>query len=172
MADGWSDYLGMFGDIFSLDEEGEHLPGFATGLVGHMDDALVEGAKRYGSPSHPEADRYRHVMGMRSAARDPDVGIAGAWFGGLGHELNNIRKAILGGDITQLGSPSSRLGLMQILENSADDVVNNFWGILSSITHPEDLTDKELFEILDRSNIPPDLRRPDDSAVMIGDKEE
>jgi len=169
--DGWLDYLGMAGDILSLNEEGENLPAFAGRLRDHMDEALHEGGEMYGGPSDPEADRYRHVIGMRNAAMDPEVGIHGAWFGGLGHEFNNIRKAVLGGDISQLGSSASRLGLMQILENSADDVVNNFWGILSSVTNPEALTDDELFKILDRASLPVDIRRPDESAVMIGDKD-
>ena len=166
-GDSWRKYLDLVKNVLTMEEESAFLPSSAKGLKSHMEQALAEGGKKYGDTSDPEADRFRHVMGMRRAAMDPDVGANAAWFGGLGHELNNLRKSILGGDITQLGSPASRLGLMQILENSADDVVNNFWGILSSFTHPESLTEEELLSILERANLPVDLRRPDASAVMI-----
>jgi len=164
---GWGDYLNMAKSIFSLDEESPYLPESLTATRDYMEKSLLEGGEMYGDTASPEADRFRHVMGMRRSAMDPNVGANAAWFGGLGHELNNLRKSILGGDISQLGSPAKRLGLMQILQNSADDVVNNFIGILSSYTNPEELTDDQLQEILSWARLPRDLRRPDESAVMI-----
>ena len=169
MADesGWRKYINAATGVLSLDEDNPYLPSSAKGAKAHMQDALEEGGEMYGDTSSPEADRFRHVVGMRRSAMDPNVGIHAAWFGGLGHELNNLRKSILGGDISQLGSPAKRLGLLQILQNSADDVVNNFVGILSTFTHPEELTDDQLQEILNRARLPRDLRSPDESAVMI-----
>ena len=153
--------------VARLDEDSEYLPRSMSGLKGQMETALSSGADRYGTSKSPESDRYRHVIGMRNAALDPEVGGGMAFLGGLGHEVNNLYKSIAEGDLSQLGTGATRLGIMQILENSSDDVVNNFIGILSAYRNPEELSEDELIELLERATLPRDIRRPDDSAVMV-----
>ena len=171
MAETWTDYLRSLRDMISLDEEGENLPEFAAGTKRYMRSALDEGRGLYGESASPEADRYRHIMGMRRAAMDPEIGGLGAFMSGLGHEANNLRKSLLQGNLEQLGSPASRLGLMQILRNSGDDTINNFLGVLSAYRNQESLTPDAIQELLESGVMPADLRTPDDSVVMIEDEE-
>ena len=167
MADRLSEYRKAIGSVLGLDEDSEYLPESMKLLKSHMEGALQEGGSRYDSVRSPESDQYRHVMGMRRSALDPEVGGIAAFFGGLGHEVNNLSNALIGKDLSQLGTQSSRLGLMQILRNSSDDVVNNFIGVLSAYQNPEELTDEELLLLLESARLPEDIRRPDESAVMI-----
>lgn len=169
MADeGWAEYLRSLQGVAALDEDSvAKRMSFARLLRDHMNSSLAGGEERYGTTVSPESDRYRHLIGMREATLDPEVGGMAAFTGGLGHEVNNLVGALWGGDLKQLGSPSEELGLMQILENSSDDVYNNFIGILSAYIDPETLTEEELMEILSRGTLPPDLRQADASAVMV-----
>ena len=164
---GSGNYIDTLMALIQMDEESQYLPQSSAILREHMQEALEAGKTRFGTTSSPESDRYRHIVGMREAALDPEVGGISALAGGLGHEANNLRKAIMEGDLRQLGSRSSQLGLMQILRNSWDDAYNNWVGISSAYQNPDDLTDADLLSLLDEGLLPADLRTPDPSAVTI-----
>lgn len=150
-----------------LDENSEYLPESLVSLKRNMESALSSGNDRYGVSDSPESDRFRHMIGMRNSALDPEVGPLMALIGGAGHEANNLYGAFVNSDLTQLGTSSSRLSASQILKNSSDDMINNVAGILSAYFSPGDLSEEELEYLLSLGVLPSDMRKPDSSAVMI-----
>lgn len=129
---------------------------WANRLEAIMKEELTSGAERYGGRYEPEADRWRHVSGMRRAALDPGVGGVRAWLGGLGHEMTNLKKGLWDRDMRSQGSPSDRLGIKQVLGNSWTDLLNNTVGVASAYTDPNADTES----IAERGYLPPSLESP------------
>jgi hypothetical protein len=150
--------------LFSEDDEGLS-PGYQL-LKEYMQEALETGASEYGDSTNPEADRYRHIMGMRAAAMDPNVGRLRALLGGAGHEVNNLYDAFLRGKIKNLGTNQGQLSTLQILQNSYDDMYNNLVGIMSVGDEIGDTPMNEyIMELLQRGKVPIDLRVSSDSGI-------
>jgi hypothetical protein len=150
-----------------IDEDNEYLPDSLLSLKKHMEGALAGGKDRYGVSDSPESDRFRHMMGMRNSALDPEVGPLMALIGGAGHEVNNLYGAFVDNDLSQLGTASSRLGAGQIFKNSSDDMLNNLAGILSAYFAPGEPNEEQLEYLLSFGVLPSDLRKPDSSTIMI-----
>tara|TARA_R110002020_G_scaffold215277_1_gene422399 strand:- start:131 stop:619 length:489 start_codon:yes stop_codon:yes gene_type:complete len=147
-------------------EEGEGVsPGYEL-LREYMQEALETGASEYSGATDPEADRYRHIMGMRAAAMDPNVGRLRALLGGAGHEINNLYDAFLRGELKNLGTNQGRLSTSQILQNSYDDMYNNLVGIMSVGDDLGEMPmDEYIMELLQRGRVPIDLRVNSDSGI-------
>jgi len=150
-----------------VNEDNESLPDSLLALKKHMKGALAGGKGRYGVSDSPESDRFRHMVGMRNAALDPEVGPFMALVGGAGHEVNNLYGAFVDNDLSQLGTASSRLGAGQILKNSSDDMLNNLAGILSAYFDRGEPTEEQLEYFLSFGVLPSDLRKPDSSTIMV-----
>ena len=132
-----------------IQENHPWIPSGYVKLRKHMGSALSQGSSRFESdPLGPESDRYRHIMGMREATMDPRVGPIRAFLGGAGHEINNLYGALLRGNIHQLGTDAGRLGIMQVLRNSADDMYNNMIGIASAYKYPQNLSEEGVDNLL------------------------
>lgn len=150
-----------------IDEDNEYLPDSFLALKKHMEGALSGGKDRYGVSDSPESDRFRHMMGMRNSALDPEVGPLMALIGGAGHEVNNLYGAFVDNDLSQLGTASSRLGAGQIFKNSSDDMLNNLAGIMSAYFAPGEPNEEQLEYLLSFGVLPSDLRKSDSSTIMI-----
>lgn len=147
-------------NTYLLPEDDDRIPAGYQLLNMHMQDAIDRSRSQYDDVQSPEADRYRHVMGMRRASLDPTVGPLRAFIGGTGHEINNIFDAIVLGNYGQLGTDRKRMPPAKVLRNSYDDMYNNMVGIMSAIRNPEPIRGKEEVQrLLDRGRMPLDIRK-------------
>lgn len=119
----------MLEAIKKLDRDSPDFPESLRLLEETMQDAAGEARElmsRDPEFSPEDADRFRHVEGMRAAANDPRVGAMTAWVGGLGYELKNLKDRLYfpGGDLNHLGKDAWTLG------QSMTDLWNNTMGVL------------------------------------------